>query len=301
MTFGWASYLQAATTAPIEVLAVIQYLSTAHWAHDLYRSNGTLSGGGIIAAVILMSLFVVLNLFGIRLADACQQRDHLVEGVDPGVHDRRAAGDAFPRRQFHRGRRLLRPTAPRSRASSSRSRPGALSFALLGFEQAVQLGGEAANPKRDLPRAVILSILIGAGIYFLLQVAFIGSVQPDLLASAHTWTNLGPGNHDPAVVALNAGPFYTVTRIAGLAWLAFILRLDAVICPFGSGLIYSTTSSRISSHVAQRSRTGQFEKYQPGEACPVFGILFTTASGCCSCCPSRAGASLSGSRRAPRC
>src|SRR6202042_2693477 len=61
MTFGWASYLQAATTAPIEVLAVIQYLSTASWAHGFYRSNGTLSGGGIIAAVILMSLFVVLN------------------------------------------------------------------------------------------------------------------------------------------------------------------------------------------------------------------------------------------------
>src|SRR6201999_1873233 len=54
MTFGWASYLQAATTAPIEVLVVLQYLSTAHWAHGFYRANGTLSGGGIIAAVILM-------------------------------------------------------------------------------------------------------------------------------------------------------------------------------------------------------------------------------------------------------
>ena len=66
MTIGWASYLQAATTAPIEVLAVIQYLSTASWADCFYRSTGTLSGGGIIAAVILMALFVVLNLCGIR-------------------------------------------------------------------------------------------------------------------------------------------------------------------------------------------------------------------------------------------
>src|ERR1700749_4744295 len=66
VTFGWASYLQAATTAPIEVLAVIQYLSTAHWAHGFYRANGTLSGGGIIVATILMALFVVLNLVGIR-------------------------------------------------------------------------------------------------------------------------------------------------------------------------------------------------------------------------------------------
>jgi amino acid transporter len=36
-TFGWASYLQAATVAPIEVLAAIQYLSTAHFARHLYK------------------------------------------------------------------------------------------------------------------------------------------------------------------------------------------------------------------------------------------------------------------------
>ena len=65
-TFGWASYLQAATVAPIEVLAAIQYLSTAHWAHNFYKSNGTLSGSGILAAVILMVFFVSVNLIGIR-------------------------------------------------------------------------------------------------------------------------------------------------------------------------------------------------------------------------------------------
>ena len=53
--------------------------------------------------------------------------------------------------------------------------PAGVVFSLLGFEQAVQLGGEAANPSRDLPRAVILSILIGGAIYILLQVAFIGA------------------------------------------------------------------------------------------------------------------------------
>ncbi len=38
-TFGWASYLQAATVAPIEVLAAIQYLSTAHWARHFFHSH----------------------------------------------------------------------------------------------------------------------------------------------------------------------------------------------------------------------------------------------------------------------
>src|ERR1700734_1519415 len=72
-TFGWASYLQAASVAPIEVLAAIEYLSTSHWARHFFHShvvNGisanTLSGSGIIAAVILMFIFVILNLVGIR-------------------------------------------------------------------------------------------------------------------------------------------------------------------------------------------------------------------------------------------
>ena len=49
-------------------------------------------------------------------------------------------------------------------------------FALLGFEQADQLAGESANPKRDIPRAVIGAIAIGAVIYILLQVVFIGAL-----------------------------------------------------------------------------------------------------------------------------
>ena len=46
-------------------------------------------------------------------------------------------------------------------------------FALLGFEQADQLAGESANPRRDIPRAVIGAIAIGAVIYILLQVVFL--------------------------------------------------------------------------------------------------------------------------------
>ncbi|HUA07559.1 MAG TPA: APC family permease [Solirubrobacteraceae bacterium] len=278
MTFGWASYLQAATTAPIEVLAVIQYLSTSHWAHGFYRSNGTLSGGGIIAAVILMVLFVVLNLIGIRWLTRANNAITSWKVVVPvftivvllmthfHLGNFTAGGGFFVHGAAVKSILVAIPT-------------GGVVFALLGFEQAVQLGGEAANPERDLPRAVILSILIGAGIYILLQVVFIGSISPSLLASQHTWTNLGSGNANPAVVALNAGPFYTVTEVAGLAWLAFILRLDAVVCPFGSGLIYLTTSSRISFALSRNGYVPErFEKTNRMHV-PVFGILFTTAIG----------------------
>ena len=278
-TFGWASYLQAATTAPIEVLAAIQYLSTAHWAHDFYQSNGTLSPHGIIAAVILMAFFVVLNLFGIRWLTRANNAITswkiaipvltiiilLLTHFHPGNFT--AGGGFFVHGAAVKSILIAIPT-------------GGIVFALLGFEQAVQLGGEAANPERNLPRAVILSMLIGAGIYILLQVVFIGSINPGLLASAHTWTNLGTSNTNPSIIALNAGPFYAVTQIAGLAWLAFILRLDAVICPFGTGLIYSTTTSRISLAMARNGYVpDEFEQTSKRTHVPVFGILFATAIG----------------------
>ncbi|HUA50493.1 MAG TPA: APC family permease [Solirubrobacteraceae bacterium] len=278
MTFGWASYLQAATTAPIEVLAVIQYLSTAHWAHGFYRANGTLSGGGMLVAVILMALFVVLNLVGIRWLTRANNAITTWKVLIPVFTILVLAATHFHAGNFTAGGGFFVHGAA-AKSILVAIPTGGIVFALLGFEQAVQLGGEAAHPERDLPRAVILSILIGAGIYLLLQVVFIGSISPGLLASQHTWTNLGPGNSNPSVIALNAGPFYTVTKIAGLAWLAFILRLDAVICPFGSGLIYSTTSSRISFALSRNGYVpAKFEKTNRGHV-PVVGILFATGIG----------------------
>src|SRR5579884_2178191 len=69
-TFGWASYLQAAAVAPIEVLAAIQYLSSYPFARNWFVSEangpGTLHGVGYLVAVGLMILFVAINLVGIR-------------------------------------------------------------------------------------------------------------------------------------------------------------------------------------------------------------------------------------------
>src|SRR6202021_3394675 len=63
--FGWFSYIQAAAVAPIEVAAVLQYLSSVSWAHGYFNSNkGVLSGSGLVIAAILMVFFVVVNLLG---------------------------------------------------------------------------------------------------------------------------------------------------------------------------------------------------------------------------------------------
>src|SRR5947199_9671239 len=57
-TFGWFAYLQAASVAPIEVLAAIQYLSSYDFASDWFVKHtngaGTIHGVGDAVAVGLM-------------------------------------------------------------------------------------------------------------------------------------------------------------------------------------------------------------------------------------------------------
>src|SRR5205823_10522503 len=55
---------------------------------------------------------------------------------------------------------------------------GGVVFGLQGFEQAVQLAGEARDPRRDLSRAILTAMAIGALLYALLQFVMIGALEP---------------------------------------------------------------------------------------------------------------------------
>ncbi len=67
---GWITWLGAVTIAPIEVLAVLTYASTyAPWLITQTVSGGTigvLSAAGYVAAAVLMLVFTVINLLGVK-------------------------------------------------------------------------------------------------------------------------------------------------------------------------------------------------------------------------------------------
>jgi amino acid transporter len=284
-TFGWASYLQAASVAPIEVLAAVEYLSTAHWARNFFTTSaaagsagGTLHGWGYLAAFILLFLFVIINIVGIRYFARINNAITswkvaipvvtilvLLIGHFHGSNFGKAGGGFFTSNDAIKNILLTLPAG--------------IIFSLLGFEQAVQLGGESRNPGRDLPRAVILSILIGAAIYILLQVAFIGALKPSLLTSQGGWTKLGPTNTNPTVTSLNAGPFFTLVSIAGISWLATVLRIDAVVSPGGTGLMYETASARLSFGLSKNGFVPTAFESVNAARVPVFGVIIATLVG----------------------
>jgi amino acid transporter len=244
-TFGWMAYIQAASVAPIEVEAAIQYMTSASWAAGFVKANGTLSGSGILVAIGLMIVFTAVNLIGVRWLMRANNSLTTWKVLVPIL-----AIVVFLLFKFHSGNFtagggfFVKGAEIKDILVAIPS--GGIVFSLLGFEQAVQLGGESSDPGRDLPRAVIGSIILGALIYILVQVAFIAALSPHVLSEGGGWTGLANATTNKIVLQLKSAPFYSVAKVAGLAWLAWILRVDAVISPGGTGLIYLTSASRIS-------------------------------------------------------
>ncbi len=279
-TFGWFAYVQAAAVAPIEVLAVIQYFSSVSWAHGIWNANkGILSGSGIVVAIVLMILFTAVNLIGIRWLARANTSITSWKVIIPILTIIIFLLFKFHGSNFSAGGGFFLKSGA-FKAILDAIPAGGIVFSLLGFEQAVQIAGESKNPSRDVPRAVIGSIVLGGLIYILVQVAFIGALDPALLTQAGTWAHLNdPNTKNVAIQALQASPFFTVAKLAGIGWLAWILRVDAAVSPGGTALIYLTSASRISFGLSKNGYVPDaFEKNNKFKV-PTVAILVTSGVG----------------------
>jgi amino acid transporter len=250
ISFGFFSWVQAVTVAPIECFAVMSYAS--HWWHSVYNSTtGNVTGLGFVVCVILMAIFTGLNFLGIKYLAHANSGIMWWKIAIPILTIIILLFKFHPANFGHAAGGF----APNGVKGVLSGVVGAgIVFSYLGFEQADQLAAEIKNPQRNLPRAIITAVAIGTVIYILLQVVFLGAMDPGLLASVHGWTGLAcpaTGTCAANVQNVTSGPFAGLAGLIGLSWLAFILRIDAVISPFGTGLIYQTSSSRVSYGLAR--------------------------------------------------
>jgi len=217
-TAGWAAWLQAVTIAPIEVEAAISYLSSTKWPKEhlvMLHPNGTLNGTGLIIATAAMLLFTIISLAGAKLRSDSNSVMVIWKTAVPLLTVVVLITLSFNASNFHAGGGF----APYGAHGIFAALPIGVVFALQGFEQAVQMAGEARDPQRDVSRAVIVAMLIGKSVYILLEIAFIGALSPANLV--HGWSApIGAGDF---------GPFYTLALAAGAGWLATILLIDAVV------------------------------------------------------------------------
>jgi amino acid transporter len=243
-TGGWMAWVQAVTIAPIEVEATLGYLNSQYPSLDLVRANGTLDGKGIALGAGFMLLFTVINILGVRWLAESNSIATYWKILIPTITIFALLFSVFHTSNFSAGGGFV----PYGFHGIFSALPLGIVFALEGFEQAIQVGGEAENPQRNIPRAVIGSMIIGTVIYLLLEVAFVGALTPSNLL--HGWA-------DPIKGVGAFGPYATLATTAGLGWLSTLLIIDAVVSPAGTGLIYLGTSSRLSYGLG---RNGYFPK-----------------------------------------
>jgi amino acid transporter len=280
ISFGFFSWLQAAAVAPIECFAVMRY-GSYYW-HSIYNATtGNVTGTGFAMTIILMALFTGLNFFGIRWFARINSTIMWWKLAIPVL----AIIIFFFK--FHGGNFTAGgpgPTVAGAHVNGtggfmpfgikgifSAVVGGSIVFAALGFEQADQLAGEIKNPQKNLPRAIMGAMLIGITVYILLQVVFIGATPTGLLHNGFA----GIAATNPIAI----GPFAGLAGAVALGWLAVILRLDAFISPFGTGMIYTTSTSRVGYGLARNRYFPQIFSKTDSRGVPWVSLIFTFALG----------------------
>jgi len=221
---SFACIIAYSTVVAIEAEAVVQYMSA--YVNGLFVNNAMTFAGWILTLVFIV-VFFLLNYFSVRIFAKVNTVVTLLKFITPALTVLVLL--AF----FHGSNLSYGGFAPFGTAGVfSAVSSGGIVFAYLGFRQAVDMAGEAKNPSRNVPLAIIIAVLIGIVLYALLQTTFLGALPPDTLTKG--WGHL----------ALKA-PFLDIARILGLGWLAVILAGDALLSPAGTGNIYTASTSRV--------------------------------------------------------
>jgi len=277
-TLGWITWLAAASTASIEVLAALQY-STNYlpWLQRLQHGVPVLTLPGLAVAIAMLGLFSLINVIGIRwfarLNNALVWWKLAIILLTVGAF----MVTAFSGANF--GHAVAGGFLPFgwSGVFSSIATAGIV-FSYLGFRQGVELAGETRNPQRNVPIAIIGSALLTGIIYVLLQIAFIGALPPQALT--HGWAHIGTSfNGGIANIAAAFGPLAALATVMGLAWLAGLLYVDAFISPADTGLIYTTVTARVSYAMGRNGNAPRSLARVNERGVPWVSVMLTFVAG----------------------
>jgi amino acid transporter len=279
--FGFFSWLQAVCIAPVECYAVMHYAH--YWWPAIYNpTTGVPTGLGLFLTVVLLASFTFVNFFGIGWLSRVNSTLMWWKLIIPVL------AVIVLLFKWHSGNWTMGAPGPTGVAANPSNGSGGFApfgakgvldavvgagivFSYLGFEQADQLAGEIKNPQRNLPRAIIGAMLIGTAVYIMVQVVFIAAMDPTQL------THGFPGISDQNVLS---GPIAGLAGLIGLGWLATILRIDAFVSPYGTGLIYLTSTSRVTYALSRNRYLPQIFQRTDRRGVPWASMILAFVAGC---------------------
>lgn len=232
---GWISWLSFLVLTPIEVQATIQYMTNFFPSLTRVENNiHHLTGRGYVIAILLMLLLVYINTRGVKFMSDTNKYFSIWKLAVPAI-----AIIIF----FLNAKGTTNLTLASAGGFSPFGWHGILSalavagivFSFNGFQIGIMMAAETKDPQKNIPKAIIGSVLLGALLYILLQISFLIAVPEDALKNG--WAGLS--------FVGDAGPLAGLALTLGVVWVAYLLYVDAVISPLGAGIVYAASSARV--------------------------------------------------------
>jgi amino acid transporter len=235
---AWSNWIAIVSVIPVEAEASVQYMASWPWAwaQGLYvhfpGGRGELTHPGLAIAAALVIVYFLLNYWSVKLFAHSNTVITLFKLVVPAATGLALIASGFHAQNFAVGVHGEAHAVDFAAVLNAVATAGIV-FSYNGFQSPVNLAGEARNPARSVPFAVLGSILLATLVYVLLQVAYLGTVPPEILARA--------GWHGIEF----RSPFAELALLVNLNWLAILLYADAFVSPSGTGITYTATTARM--------------------------------------------------------
>jgi len=236
---AWANWIAIVSVIPVEAEASVQYMASWpwQWAQDLYvqapGGQGELTAPGLGISALLVVVYFLVNYWSVKLFAHSNSAITVFKLVVPALTAVALIASGFHTGNFSVGVHGADGPVLDFSAILTAIATAGIVFSFNGFQSPVNLAGEARNPGRSIPLAVVGSILLATAIYVLLQVAYLGAVPPHMLEQAG-WHGID-----------FRSPFAQLALIANLHWLAMLLYVDAFVSPSGTGMTYTATTARM--------------------------------------------------------
>ena len=234
VTLGSAGYIAQFTDLPQTLIVVV-----------IVVALGAVAGWGILESVVLAGLFTLIEVGG------------LVAIIVAAIY---ATCPSLPR--WRRCRRSTPPCFPASAFASLLA-----FFAFIGFEDLANVVEEVKVPHRDLPRAMVLTLVIATALYVAVAAIAVSVVAPEKLAAS------------PAPLSL------VFSAVAGIS--PATISVIAIVATLNTILAQMTMAARVIYGMARQGDLPEIAgRVHPRTATPLFAtalivvLVIVLAIGC---------------------
>jgi amino acid transporter len=265
---SWINWLSIVAVPPIEAQAVIQYMSQINASFMTLYTPGThdLTSIGIAAAIGLMLVFMLVNYWSVSFFIRFNNFFTVIKVVVPLLTIICLIYSGLHASNFGTNIQEFVPYGPKSIMIGVITCGVVMSF--NGFQSPMTFSEEISNPKKMLPIAVISSVLIALVLYVVLQVVFIGSVEPNMLAQGWAHVNY-------------RSPYVELLLLANMQIMATIIYAGSVISPGVCGVAFMASGSRIMYSLShEKHLPAALSRVHPIYKNPRNAIIACTLIGC---------------------